>query len=161
MQLRLAALLLISAPLAACASSALTVEQAIRVPVRAASVNLARAESTVDVTADAQTYLDQKMHAAFHDGPNAFGDGNDVTIRYRFVTYQRGSRALRYIGAGILGGKAKVVVEAEFLSATGERIGLVRAEGEVAGGIAGGSHNSGIDKAVNEIRAYAQAHLRG
>jgi hypothetical protein len=161
MKIRLAVALLAAVPLSACASSALTVEQPIRAQVRGAAVNLTYGESTVDISPEAVSYLNERMNQEFFTGDTPLRAGNDVTIRYRFVAYEKGSRAARYFGGGLLGGKAKMVIEAEFLSASGERIGLVRSEGEVAGGAFGGSHNSAIDKAVKEIRDYARTNLTG
>jgi len=160
MKLRLAALLLLAMPLAACASSHLTVEQPYRGNLTANAVNLVYGDSTVDVSEDAVAYLRNRMEQAFYTSEAPFARGNDVTVRYRFLTYDRGSRAARYFLGGLAGGEAKMLVEAEFLSPAGERLALVRAEGEVGAGAFGGSHNSAIDQAVQEIREYADTAFR-
>ncbi len=155
MKMRLAALALLAMPIAACTSSNLTVEQAARNPVRANSVNLQYADSTVQVSQDAQTYLQQRMNNAFLGGDApAFRQGQDMTVRYRFVSFERGSRVARYLLPGIAGGST-MIVEAEFVSPSGEVLARVRGQGNVGGGIAGGSHNSAIDSAVNQIREFA------
>ena len=161
MKLRLAALLLLAMPIAACSSSNLIVEQAARNPIRAQAVNLVYDNSTVNVSDDAVTYLRDRMENAFHGGDApAFARGQDVTIRYRFVSFERGSRIARYMLPGIAGG-ATMIVEAEFVSPSGEVLSRVRGQGNVGGGLVGGSHNSAIDSAVNQIREYAVANFRG
>ncbi len=160
MKLRLAALLLLTIPLVACTSSNLTVEQASRAPVRINAVNLEPQESTVQVSADAQSYLIERMRNAFLGGEApAFAQGQDLTVRYKFVSFERGSRAARYLLPGIAGGST-MIVEAEFVTPDGQVISRVRGQGQVGGGLAGGSHNSAIDSAVNQIREYAVTTFR-
>jgi hypothetical protein len=160
MKLRLAALALLALPLGACTSSNLIVEQAARAPVSVQSVNLVYGDSTVNVTDDAAAYLNERMRNAFHGGDApAFAQGNDMTVRYRFVSYETGSRVVRYLLPGIAGGST-MIVEAEFVSPSGEVIARVRGQGNVGGGIVGGSHNSAIDSAVNQIREFAVANFR-
>lgn len=156
MKMRLAALALLALPLAACASSNLTVEQPMRAaPMRVTTVTLQQDQSNVTVTDDAKTYLDTRMRDAFYDGETpAFRQGNDLTVRYRFVSFERGSRALRYLVPFIAGGST-MIVEAEFIDPQGNVLSRVRGQGQVNGGIAGGSHNSAIESAVGQIRDYA------
>jgi hypothetical protein len=160
MKVRLAALALLAAPIAACSSSNLIVEQAVRQPMRVNAVQLAYSDSTVNVDPDGIAYLQRKMTEAFHGGTApAFREGQDLTIRYRFVSYEEGSRIGRYLLGGLTGG-ATMLVEAEFVTPGGDTIGRVRGQGNVSGGIAGGSHNSAIDSAVKQIRDYAVATFR-
>jgi hypothetical protein len=158
--LRILALLLVVAPLGACGAGHLTVEQPNTSSVRAQSVRLQYGNSTAEVPEDAAAYVQRKMAEAFHGGDNpAFREGNDLTVRYRFMGFDRGSRAGRWL-AGPLGmGQAQMVLEAEFVDPAGTVLARVRAEGELSGGFFGGSSNSAIDKAVNEIARYARANF--
>lgn len=54
-----------------------------------------------------------------------------------------------------------MIGEAEFVSPAGQVISRVRGQGQVSGGIAGGSHNTAIDSAVKQMRDYAVANLKG
>lgn len=161
MKIRLAAFALLALPLAACASSNLTVEQVARSPVRVTAIELQQDQSTVNISDDARGYLDTRMRAAFHEGDApAFRTGNQMLVRYRFVSYERGSRALRYLVPFVAGGST-MIVEAEFIDPNGVTIARVRGQGQVNGGIAGGSHNSAIDSAVGQIRDYAVQTFKG
>jgi hypothetical protein len=161
MNYRLAALLLISMPLAACTSSNLTVEQAAKTPIRVQAVELQMADSTVNISDDAKNYLNERMRNAFTGGDAPlFKQGADMLVRYRFVSFEKGSRVARYLLPGIAGGST-MIVEAEFVDPNGVVVSRVRGQGNVGGGIAGGSHNSAIDSAVNQIREYAQNTFKG
>lgn len=160
MKIRVAALMLLAMPLSACVSSNLMVEQAARGQTRVSSVNLAYQSDAAQVEAEAASYLQRRMELAFTGGAQPpFSSGQEMTVRYRFISYARGSRLARYMLPGIAGG-ATMLIEAEFVSPSGQVMGRVRGQGRVAGGLVGGSHNSAIDTAVNQIRDYAIANFR-
>jgi hypothetical protein len=158
--LSMVAVLLVALPLAACGAGHLTIEQPNISSLRAQGVRLHYGNSTAEVPEDAAAYVQRKMADAFHGGDNpAFREGSDLTVRYRFMGFDRGSRAGRWL-AGPLGlGEAQMVLEAEFVDPAGAVLARVRAEGELSGGFFGGSSNSAIDKAVNEIARYARANF--
>lgn len=146
--------------LSACASSALMVEKPAVGVQRVATATLQYEAPTVSVEETTQQHLQRKMAEALTTGDKAvFSPGPDMTIRYRFVGHNEGSRLGRYLTAGLAGG-SKTYIVADFLNPAGETIGQVRAEGSVGGGIAGGSAKSGVDGAVKKIAEYAQANFR-
>jgi hypothetical protein len=155
---RIAALMFLAMPLAACGSGHLVVEQANRSSIRAQSIQLEAADSTTTVPEGALAYTQEKLEAALFGGdrPVFQRGGRDLTVRYRYISFDRGSRAGRWL-AGPLGmGEAQMVLEAEFVDPSGTVVARVRGQGELSGGFFGGSSNSAIDKAVNEIARYAR-----
>jgi len=143
-----------------CSSSALMVERPPVATTRVTTAALQYDTPTIAVEEGAQQHLQRRMQEAFLTGENAvFQPGNDLTIRYRFVGHNEGSRVGRYLTMGLAGG-SKTYIVADFLNSAGEMVGQVRAEGSVGVGIAGGSAKSGIDGAVKKIAAYAQATFR-
>lgn len=127
--------------------------------MHAQSVKLEYEQGGAAVTQDAAAYLQRKMEEAFF-GPNQpFTRGNDLTVRYRFVGFDRGSRISRYLLGGLAGGEAEMVIEAEFVRPDGTVLAKVQSQGRVNAGFFGGSSNSAIDGAVKEIRDYAIANF--
>lgn len=155
--LKIAALIFVAMPLAACGSGHLVVEQPNTSQVRARGIELQYDNSTTNVPEGASEYVREKMEEAFFTGDNSiFQPGADMLVRYRFIGFDRGSRAGRWL-AGPLGvGGAQMVLEAEFVDTSGNVLARVRGQGELSGGFFGGSSNSAIDKAVNEIARYAR-----
>lgn len=152
--------LLIAAPLSACASNHLLVEQAASAPMRAQSVTLDYEPGGAAVTADAAAYLKAKMQEAFFSKDAPFSQGNELTIRYHYMGFDRGSRLSRYFLGGLAGGEAQMVVEAEFIAPNGTVLSKIQSQSRVNGGFFGGSSNSAIDGAVKEIHDYAVANFR-
>ena len=100
------------------------------------------------------------MDAALFDGETPiFRRGDGITVRYRYVGFNEGSRVGRYLTAGI-GGSSKVLLEADFVGPNGTLLARVRGEGSVSGGLFGGSNKTGIDKAIEEIADYAARTFR-
>jgi len=146
--------------LAGCSNSALVVERPVATQQRVETATLQYETPTVPVDDSAQQHLQRRMNEALVSGEKAvFKPGSDLTIRYRFVGHNEGSRLGRYLTMGMAGG-SKTYIVADFVVPTGEVVGQVRAEGSVGVGIAGGSAKSGIDGAVKKIAAYAQATFR-
>lgn len=105
-------------------------------------------------------YTKRKMQDALFGGESPiFTAGDGLTVRYRYVGFNEGSRVGRYLAPGIAGG-SKIVLEADFVDQSGNVMSTVRGEAEVGGGFAGGSNKTGIDKAVQEIAEYASAKFR-
>ena len=147
--------------LSACASSVLTVEKPMAQRFTTPTATLVLDQGAgVSIDEDNRTYTEAKMRDAFFGGDSPiFTKGDGMTVRYRYVGFNEGSRAGRYLTMG-LAGSSKIVLEADFVAPNGTVISTVRGEGEVRGGMLGGSNKSGIDKAVEEIADYAAANLR-
>ncbi|MGB3796834.1 MAG: hypothetical protein WA957_11085 [Alteraurantiacibacter sp.] len=146
--------------LSACANSALTVEQPYRGAQKFSTAMVQYDASTVGVDDENIAYTTKKMEQALFGGDTpVFSQGSGLTVRYRYVGFDEGSRFGRYLSGGLAGG-SKVVLETEFVSPTGEVLATVRGEGTVGGGLAGGSNKTGIDKAVEKVADYAAANFK-
>ncbi len=141
--------------LGACANSSLMVEQPYAGDQRFAMAQIVQADSTVDVDEDNSSYTARKLEEALFGGDTPlFTRGEGVDVRWRYVTFNEGSRAGRYLTGGLAGG-SKIVLEVEFVDQSGTVLSTVRGEGSVSGGIGGGSNKTGIDKAVEKVVDYA------
>ncbi|MGB7370785.1 MAG: hypothetical protein WA907_05995 [Erythrobacter sp.] len=144
----------------ACASSLLSVEQPYTGDARYQTANLQYDESAVPVDQDNLEYTAEKMENALFDGDSPiFSRGDGITIRYRYVGFNEGSRVGRWLTGGI-GGQSKVLLEVDFVDQSGDVVARVRGEGGVGGGLAGGSNKTGIDKAIAEVAEYAARTFR-
>jgi hypothetical protein len=158
---KIALLLFAAAPLTACASSHLIVEQPSHSMLRASALTLQYDETVTGVPAASSAYVQRKMEEAFFAGDqHYFTHGQEMTIRYHFVGFDQGSRLGRYVLGPLGVGEAQMVLEAQFVAPDGTVLAVVRGQSDVRGGFFGGSANTGIDKAVREIRDYAVQHFR-
>ena len=147
--------------LSACANSALTVENANRSDYRSETAVVERdRDMPISVDAENLTYTQRQLEEALFAGDApVFAKGDGLTIRYRYVGFNEGSRVGRYLTGGLSGG-SKVVLEVDFVDPNGAVLSTVRGEGTVSGGMFGGSNKSGIDKAVKRVAEYAAMHFR-
>jgi hypothetical protein len=160
-RIKIALLLFVAMPLTACASSHLIVEQPSRGTARANALTLSYDETVTGVPQSASAYVQRKMEEAFFGGPQSyFTRGQEMTVRYHFVGFDRGSRLGRYMLGPLGVGEAQMVLEAQFVAPDGTVLAVVRGQSDVRGGFFGGSANTAIDKAVREIRDYAVQHFR-
>ena len=153
------AVLLASVSLAGCASNHLLVEQPAVAQIHAQSLKLDYEAGGAPVTSDAAAYLQHKMQQAFFQAGGPFAQGDDLTLRYRFIGFDKGSRLSRYFLGGLAGGEAQMVIQAEFVGRDGKVLAKIQSQSRVNGGAFGGSSNSAIDGAVKEIRDYAVANF--
>lgn len=146
---------------AGCANSSLLVERPYAGSFRTMSAMVVANTSTVTVDQENLDYTQRELEEAFFGGDTPlFARGNGMTVRYRYLGFDEGSQALRYLTGPIAGG-SKVVLEVEFVSPDGQVLSVVRGEGTVAGGFFGGSNKSGIDMAIEEIATYAEERFKG
>lgn len=145
----------------ACANNSLSVETANSSSFRTQFATLETGSSTVEVDSENQAYTIRELSEAFFGGESPlFQEGEGVTVRHRYMTFDEGSQVGRYLGGGILGGGSKVVLEVTFLNPAGEELSVVRSEAAVNGGFFGGSNKSGIDAAIKNVAEYAAAEFR-
>lgn len=143
--------------LSACANGSLMVEQPYRGDYRTGFASIAADSNSVEVDDDNIVYTQEKMEEAFFGGDNPlFAEGDGISVVYRYLTFDEGSQALRYLMGGIAGGST-VVLEVDFVGPDGTVLSTVRGEGRVSGGFFGGSNKSGIDHAIDEVADYAAA----
>ena len=98
------------------------------------------------------------MEKAFYE-KGVFKRGDKLTVKYGFMTYDKGSQAARYFLGGLGGGEAKMVIGAEFYDADGNLLAKIQSSGWLNGGIFGGSSSSAVKKAAEEIANYAKANF--
>jgi hypothetical protein len=81
--------------------------------------------------------------------------GNDLSIKYSFITYNEGSQFTRYMLGGLGGaGKGELVVKAEFYDLQNQKVGEIQSKGEIGAGFFGGSFKGTLDKVAEEISNY-------
>ncbi len=144
----------------ACANNSLMVQTPNSSDYRTEFATLKADASTVELDEDNQVYTQEKLNEAFFGGDAPlFQEGEGITVQYRYLTFDEGSQAMRYLGGGILGGGSKVILEVRFFTPAGEELSVVQSEASVNGGFFGGSNKSGIDAAVENIAEYAAAEF--
>jgi hypothetical protein len=87
-------------------------------------------------------------------GKHAFQRGNELKVQYQITFVNEGSRALRWL-AGWGAGKGKVTVQTTFFDPTGKQIATFAIDGDVVGGMAGGSIFSAAEDCADQISDYA------
>ncbi len=149
-----------SLPGACTASRTFVLDAPVIMPGRA-GVALRHAPGTVAIADSAQAHFESELAAALaaYDQPVAPGDAS-ITLRYRFVYFDRGNPAIR-IGAGaasLLGspfyglGDGSVGVEATYIDLSGATIARIVADGPIAGAFA--SRDSGLEAAAESIAKF-------
>ena len=115
-------------------------------------------EDTVSVEPEHSAFFRTKLaEELYADG--AFTEAPGMTVRYRFIQIDNGSRFQRYM-LGPISGKGTMAIEIVFLNANGERVSRIETGGEVSGGFMGGSFKSALEKAAKETAEYAVATFR-
>ncbi len=156
--MRIASLVLILG-LAACATATTTVLEPAERSVKVASIAIAHGEDTVTVDDEYGSYFRTELGENLYT-PGAFAEGEAMTLRYRFIQLDQGSRAQRYL-LGPIAGKGTMTIEIVYFDEFGEELAKIHTGGEVSGGFAGGSFKSALDKAAKEAADYAIANFRG
>ena len=124
---------------------------------KAKQVTLSYENATVQVEDECVAELKRYMEDEFFGKEALFTRGEQLTVKYGFMTFDEGSQAARYFLSGLGGGEAKMVVGAEFFDAQGNSLAKIQSEGRLGGGFFGGDAGSAIKKAAQEIADYAEA----
>jgi len=151
-----AAALLIA--LAGCASATTTVLEPSSSAVKAETMTINHGDDTVAVDAEYGSYFRTKLGEELY-AEGGFADGAEMTLQYRFIQLDQGSRAARYM-LGPIAGKGTMTIEILYLDAEGAQVAKIHTGGEVSGGFFGGSFKSALDKAAKEAAEYAIANFR-
>lgn len=140
--------------LSACASGSVTVLEPSTTP--AGTLKTLRIESgtdTVTIPADARAHFEKRLNEYLLAPKSKFTAGNDLTLRYRFIQFDEGSRALRYI-VGFGAGKGKMTAEIVFLDKDQKQLAKVNVEGEISMGFFGGDFDQAISLAARQVADY-------
>ncbi len=92
-----------------------------------------------------------------------FQEGNDITLQYRFLQMNEGSRFKRWMTGGLGNcGEGSTTIEVKFIDNTqnGKELGKIHTEGRIGSGLFGGSLDSAVEGVAEEIVEYAKAHLQ-
>ena len=147
------ALLLIQA----CASGTTTVLSPAESGAKFSSVSIASGDDTVAVEEGLAEYYEEKLREYLYT-EDGFSEGDELTIQYRFIQLDKGSRAARYI-IGFGAGKGELTIETIFLDADGSEVARIQSGGEIAVGFAGGSFKEAVAKAAEKTADYAKDNL--
>lgn len=152
------ALIVVTAGLAlsACATATTTVlapASGVQ-PATYASIQLQPTADTVPVPAAAQTHFRNRLNEYLFAKDSRFKQGEDLTIRYRFIQFDEGNRALRYL-IGMGAGKGTMTVEIVFLDKQQKELAKINVGGELSMGVLGGDFDEAISRAAREVADYA------
>lgn len=91
-------------------------------------------------------------------GDKGFSRGQGLSVSYRFVEGDPGSRGSRFwIGFGL--GEGTIAVEATFRDAAGRELRRTKHVGTVTGGGFGGSYANAFERAATELAEHARSHF--
>lgn len=154
---KLAAVCAIAAALSACATATTTV-LAPASTAQAHTFSTIQIQSngdTVTVPPEARAHFEKRLNEYLFAQNSRFKQGDDLTIRYRFIQFDEGSRALRYI-VGFGAGKGTMTVEVTFLDKQQKELAKINVGGELNMGFFGGDFDEAISRAAREAADYAQ-----
>ncbi len=128
--------------------------------VKVFSVEVMEGASTVALPEDAHKAFRQYLENALYSEA-AFQRGPGLKISYRFIQYDPGSQAARWVSGGIgNAGEGSVTVEAKYLRPSGEELATIQAEGKIGSGFFGGSFDLAMQKAAEKIGEYTKQNFR-
>jgi len=142
----------------ACASATTTVLEPSERSIKSASMAIVHGEDTVAVEDEYRAYFQTKLGEELYT-EGAFINGEEMTLRYRFIQLDQGSRTKRYV-LGPIAGKGTMTIEIIYLDSAGVEVAKIHTGGEVSGGFFGGSFKSALDKAAAEAATYAISNFR-
>jgi len=141
----------------ACASGTTTVLAPAKSEARFSSASIETGDDTVAVEDGLAEYYEEKLREYLY-AEDGFSEGDELTIRYRFIQLDKGSRAARYI-IGFGAGKGELTIETVFLDSEGVEVARIQSGGEIAVGFAGGSFREAVAKAAEKTADYARENL--
>lgn len=141
------------AALTACASGTTTVTMPVQNAAKVKTVNVAAGQHTVEVDPSQVAAFDAQLREKLYHS-NVFSEGNELTLRYRYIQFNPGSQAMRYfVGMGV--GKGSQTIEVSFVAPDGRELGKINVGGEISGGMFGGALKEATEKAADEAAKYA------
>lgn len=142
-----------------CGAGKITVLDPINAEEKAQSIRLKQDTHNVAVEKEKIEYFETQLKEKLYKELGKT-EGDDITIKYRFVKFDEGSRFTRYLLVGLgNAGEGSLIIEFTFFNRKGIEIGKVSSEGKISAGFGGGSIDSAIDFAVKAITEYIQKTL--
>jgi hypothetical protein len=117
------------------------------------TLKIESATDTVEIPAEARAHFEKRLNEYLFTKTNGFTPGDSLTLRYRFIQFDEGSRALRYL-IGFGAGKGKMTAEVAFLDRDQTELGKISVEGEIIMGILGGDFDAAISAAAKKVADY-------
>ena len=150
------AAILAALTLSACATGTTTVVAPAQVGQGATypTLKLESATDTVTVPPQARTHFDARLNEYLYAKDSGFTPGDSLIVRYRFIQFDEGSRALRYL-LGFGAGKGTMTVEVIFLDKSQKELAKINVGGEISMGVFGGDFDEAISRAAKEVATYA------
>ncbi len=150
--------LLVVSLLSGCGTARIVATDQPQVRYASSNINIIRNNSAIQIPSDASSYFDEKLKEELMKN---FSSGNDLTLKYRFISFQEGDRLKRYISGGIGNwGEAAVIIEAEFFDNQGNKLGEIQIDGKISSGIFGGGINYALDRIVTELSNYVFSNFK-
>jgi len=122
-------------------------------PYQFSTAVLEEAPPTCAVAKDVEEHLRKAMDEDFF-GKHGFQHGTELKVQYQITFVNEGNRAMRAL-VGFGTGKGKVTVQAKFKDTAGKEIATIMMDGDVSGGMYGGSIFSAAENCADQIADYA------
>jgi Domain of unknown function (DUF4410) len=150
---RIALMVFAAQLVAACAQSSLMVSQPPARKAALQSVQIVAGDSTVPVDPQVARLFETELRKDLYEGAKKFAQGDELTLSYRFIQLDQGSKAARFwLGFGA--GKGSLTIEITYKSKEGAELGRINVGGEIIGGVTGGEFDSAVTKAAEEAANY-------
>ena len=141
--------------LSGCTTGSVTLSDPLAQHSKVATVQIVSADNTVAIQPEAAKYFEDRLRQYLYEaGEGRFNEGDEMTITYRFIQFDEGSRAARYfIGFGA--GKETMTVEVAFRTQGGAEVGKINVGGEISRGVFGGDFDEAIGVAAKQAVDFA------
>ena len=161
-QFNIICLLTMSFILIGCGATKTMVLEPIETQDTVKKLRIEKDKSTTIVEPSVEKCFEEKLHdQLFKD--TGFQEGNDITLKYRFLQMNEGSRFKRWMTGGIGNcGEGSSTVEVRFIdnARNAKEIGKIHAQGTIGSGMFGGSLDSAIEGIAEEIATYTKANFK-
>ena len=143
--------------LSGCGTSRTMVLEPVTLQSKPSQISLIKTKNTVAVSQKSQDYFHEALkHTLYKKGNLQEGPkGSDLTLEYRFVQFDEGSRMKRYLTGGFgNSGEGSMTIQVIYRDKTGKEIGRTQTEGKIGSGFFGGSSDSALTKAAEDVAHY-------
>ena len=139
-----------------CGASKLSVLDPVELTERVSSVDLRSSKNTVKIDQKVISKFEAEVREALY-GELKFAKGDDIIIQYKFIQFDEGSRAKRYLTGGVgNSGEGSMTVDFTFIK-NGKEIGKIQTQGIIGSGFFGGSMDSAISSSVEGLIKYIKS----